>query len=100
MIQLELELQLEVRAQVPLLQGLNLKSSFTSIEILILLPIKLFYLFTLIMEPLLKLRLKLAATGFALAGVAIGTYFNCVYSLRPDPFLDAAPSKTVVSKAS
>ena len=51
------------------------------------------------MEALLKLRLKLTATGFALAGVAIGTYFNCVHSLRPDPFLDAAPSKNVVSKA-
>ena len=52
------------------------------------------------MEPLLKLRLKLAATGFALAGVAVGTYINCVNSLRPDPFLDAEPSKNVVSKAS
>lgn len=52
------------------------------------------------MEPLLKLRIRLAGTGLALAGVAIGTYINCVNSLRPDPFLDAEPSKAVVSKSS
>lgn len=50
------------------------------------------------MNQLLKLRLKLAATGFALSAVAVGTYINCVKTLKPDPFLDAEPSKSIVSK--
>ena len=50
------------------------------------------------MNHLLKLRLKLAATGTALTGIALATYLNCVRSLKPDPFLDAQPSKSVVSK--
>lgn len=51
-----------------------------------------------VMNQLLKLRLKLAGTGLALSFVAIGTYLNCIKSLKPDPFLDAEPSKSVVSK--
>ena len=50
------------------------------------------------MNHLLKLRIKLAATGIALSGVALATYFNCVRNLKPDPFLDAQPSKSIVSK--
>ena len=50
------------------------------------------------MNQLLKLRLRLATTGLALTGIAIGTYINCVKTLKPDPFLDAEPSKSVVSK--
>jgi hypothetical protein len=47
------------------------------------------------MNQILKLRLKLAGTGFALAAVAAATYVNCVKTLKPDPFLDAEPSKAV-----
>lgn len=50
------------------------------------------------MNYLLKLRLRLAATGLALTGIAVGTYFNCVQSLKPDPFLDVHPSQSIVSK--